>query len=64
MKRLLIFLVLTLSVAISVFAVDSSDISFVSYEQGWLDSKGTLSIRLSSSYGTKTPPKCSSMAIT
>lgn len=45
MKRLLIFLVLTLSVAISVFAVDSSDISFVSYEQGWLDSKGTLALK-------------------
>lgn len=45
MKRFLIFLVLTLSVAISVFAVDSSDISFVSYEQGWLDSKGTLALK-------------------
>ena len=36
---------MTLSVAISVFAVDSSDISFVSYEQGWLDSKGTLALK-------------------
>lgn len=45
MKRYLLTIVLTLFVALSALAVNSNDISFVSYEQGWLDSKGTLALK-------------------
>lgn len=45
MKRYLLTIVLTLFVALTVPAVNSNDISFVSYEQGWLDSKGTLALK-------------------
>ncbi len=45
MKRYLLTIVLTLFVAHSALAVNSNDISFVSYEQGWLDSKGTLALK-------------------
>lgn len=36
---------LSLLVAIGSFAIEQSDLTMVSYEQGWLDSRGTLALK-------------------
>jgi hypothetical protein len=45
MKNKILVLVFLLFFAISAFAKNSSDITFVSYEQSWLDYNGTLALK-------------------
>lgn len=44
MKRIQIAL-LTWLFALTAFAIEQSDLTMVSYEQGWLDSRGTLALK-------------------
>lgn len=45
MKQKILATLLSLLVTISAFAVSSNDIIMVSYEQSWLDSRGTLALK-------------------
>lgn len=45
MKQIFLATLLSTLVTISAFAVNSNDITMVSYEQGWLDSRGTLALK-------------------
>lgn len=45
MKQKVFATLLCMIVSISAFAVNSNDITMVSYEQGWLDSRGTLALK-------------------
>ena len=44
MKRLFITFVCSLVLSMA-FAFDKNDVTMVSYEQGWLDSNGTIALR-------------------
>lgn len=45
MKKKILSTLFSLLVTISAYAVNSNDITMVSYEQGWLDSRGTLALK-------------------
>lgn len=44
MKRLFVTFVCSLVLSMA-FAFDKNDVTMVSYEQGWLDSNGTIALR-------------------
>ena len=45
MKKKILSTLFSLLVTISAYAVNSNDITMVSYEQSWLDSRGTLALK-------------------
>lgn len=45
MKQKIFATLFSLLVTISAYAANSNDITMVSYEQGWLDSRGTLALK-------------------
>lgn len=45
MKQIILSTLFSLLITISAYAVSSNDITMVSYEQSWLDSRGTLALK-------------------